>query len=137
MTVLTKLEHANGDRPIKELGAQGFFDDLPESVRAGFWIRFSNHCPSSATSWAVTARARTSSPPRPPMAISLSRSLLPSRIFSSPTIWSARRAPPPAPDPAKQEQFPSMTTSRSNDDAREQTATDTRVLKGRELDQEG
>ena len=35
MTVLTKLEHANGDRPIKELGAQGFFDDLPESVRAG------------------------------------------------------------------------------------------------------
>ena len=36
MTVLTKLEHANGDRPIKELGAQGFFDDLPESVRAGF-----------------------------------------------------------------------------------------------------
>ena len=36
MTVLTKLEHANGDRLIKELGAQGFFDDLPESVRAGF-----------------------------------------------------------------------------------------------------
>jgi hypothetical protein len=36
MKVLTKLEHANGDRLIKELGAQGFFDDLPESVRAGF-----------------------------------------------------------------------------------------------------
>ena len=29
-----------------------------------------------------------------------------------------------------------MTTSRSNDDAREQTATDKRVLKVRELDQE-
>lgn len=36
MTVLTNLEHANGDRLIKELGAQGFFDDLPESVRGGF-----------------------------------------------------------------------------------------------------
>lgn len=36
MTVLTNLEHANGDRLIKELGAQGFLDDLPESVRAGF-----------------------------------------------------------------------------------------------------
>ncbi|RWP42371.1 AbiJ-NTD4 domain-containing protein [Mesorhizobium sp.] len=36
MNVLTKLEHANGDRLIKELGAQGYFDDLPENVRAGF-----------------------------------------------------------------------------------------------------
>ncbi|HEY0120830.1 MAG TPA: hypothetical protein VGC14_03535 [Rhizobium sp.] len=36
MTVLTNLEHANGDRLIKELGAQGFLDDLPESVRGGF-----------------------------------------------------------------------------------------------------
>jgi hypothetical protein len=36
MTVLTKLEHANGDRLIKELAAQGFFDDLPETVRSGF-----------------------------------------------------------------------------------------------------
>jgi hypothetical protein len=36
MKVLTKLEHANGDKLIKELGAQGLFDDLPESVRNGF-----------------------------------------------------------------------------------------------------
>lgn len=36
MKVLTNLEHANGDRLIKELGTQGFFDDLPESVRGGF-----------------------------------------------------------------------------------------------------
>jgi hypothetical protein len=36
MKVLTKLEHANGDKLIKELGSQGFFDDLPESVRSGF-----------------------------------------------------------------------------------------------------
>ncbi|MGY8666209.1 hypothetical protein Q3C01_28200 [Bradyrhizobium sp. UFLA05-109] len=36
MAVLTNLEHANGDRLIKELGAQSFFDDLPESVRGGF-----------------------------------------------------------------------------------------------------
>jgi hypothetical protein len=36
MTVLTKLEHANADKLIKELGSQGFFDDLPESVRSGF-----------------------------------------------------------------------------------------------------
>lgn len=36
MKVLTKLEHANGDKLIKELGSQGFFDDLPESVRIGF-----------------------------------------------------------------------------------------------------
>ncbi|CUX65200.1 conserved hypothetical protein [Agrobacterium tumefaciens str. Kerr 14] len=36
MKVLTKLDHANGDRLIKELGAQGYFDDLPEAIRAGF-----------------------------------------------------------------------------------------------------
>ncbi len=36
MKVLTKLEHANGDKLIKELGSQGFFDDLPEYVRNGF-----------------------------------------------------------------------------------------------------
>jgi hypothetical protein len=36
MKVLTKLEHANGDKLIRELGSQGFFDDLPESVRSGF-----------------------------------------------------------------------------------------------------
>ena len=36
MKVLTKLEHANGDKLIKELGSQGFFDDLPESVQCGF-----------------------------------------------------------------------------------------------------
>ena len=36
MNVLTKLENANGDRLIKELVAQGYFDDLPQTVRAGF-----------------------------------------------------------------------------------------------------
>lgn len=36
MSVLAGLEHANGDRLIKELGSLGFFDDLPESARAGF-----------------------------------------------------------------------------------------------------
>ena len=35
MKVLTKLEHANGDKLIKEWGSQGFFDDLPEPVRSG------------------------------------------------------------------------------------------------------
>lgn len=36
MKVLTNLEHANSDKLIKELGSQGLFDDLPESVRSGF-----------------------------------------------------------------------------------------------------
>jgi len=36
MKVLTELEHANADKLIKELLARGYFDDLPESVRAGF-----------------------------------------------------------------------------------------------------
>ena len=36
MKVLSGLNHANGDRLIKELGTQGLFDDLPEDVRAGF-----------------------------------------------------------------------------------------------------
>jgi hypothetical protein len=29
-------EHANADRLLKDLSAQGYFDDLPDSVRAGF-----------------------------------------------------------------------------------------------------
>lgn len=36
MKVLTGLDHVNADRLIKELTAQGYFDDLPESVRKGF-----------------------------------------------------------------------------------------------------
>ncbi len=36
MKVLTGLEHANADKLIKELLGRGYFDDLPESVRAGF-----------------------------------------------------------------------------------------------------
>lgn len=36
MKVLTNLDHANGDRLIKELGVKGYFDDLPETIRAGF-----------------------------------------------------------------------------------------------------
>jgi hypothetical protein len=36
MKVLTGLDHANGDKLIKELAQQGFFDDLPEAVRNGF-----------------------------------------------------------------------------------------------------
>ena len=36
MKVLTKLGHANGGGLIKELGTQGYFDDLPSEVRAGF-----------------------------------------------------------------------------------------------------
>jgi hypothetical protein len=36
MKVLTGLEHANADKLIKELIGRGYFDDLPESVRAGF-----------------------------------------------------------------------------------------------------
>lgn len=36
MSVLSGVQHANGDRLIKELGNQGFFDDLPEAARAGF-----------------------------------------------------------------------------------------------------
>ncbi|MGI4748203.1 MAG: AbiJ-NTD4 domain-containing protein [Janthinobacterium lividum] len=36
MKVLTGSEHANADRLIKELAAKGYFDDLPEGVRAGF-----------------------------------------------------------------------------------------------------
>jgi hypothetical protein len=36
MKVLSGLEHANADRLLKELLARGYFNDLPESVRAGF-----------------------------------------------------------------------------------------------------
>ena len=36
MKVLTNIEHANADRLIKGLAGQGFFDDLPEAMRAGF-----------------------------------------------------------------------------------------------------
>lgn len=36
MKVLSGLEQANADHLIKELGTQGFFDDLPELVRPGF-----------------------------------------------------------------------------------------------------
>jgi len=34
--ILDGLEHANADKLIKELLGRGYFDDLPESVRAGF-----------------------------------------------------------------------------------------------------
>jgi hypothetical protein len=36
MKVLTGLEHANAEKLIRELCGRGYFDDLPESVRAGF-----------------------------------------------------------------------------------------------------
>ena len=36
MKVLAQLDHANADKLIKELLIRGYFDDLPESVRAGF-----------------------------------------------------------------------------------------------------
>jgi hypothetical protein len=36
MKVLTGLENANADRLIKDLQSKGYFDDLPESTRAGF-----------------------------------------------------------------------------------------------------
>ena len=36
MKALTSVDQANADRLIKELLARGYFDDLPESVRAGF-----------------------------------------------------------------------------------------------------
>lgn len=36
MKVLTGLDHVNADRLIKELAAKGYFDDLPQAVRAGF-----------------------------------------------------------------------------------------------------
>ena len=36
MKVLTDLEHANAETLIRELRGRGYFDDLPESVRAGF-----------------------------------------------------------------------------------------------------
>lgn len=36
MKVLTGLEHLNADKLVKALTEQGYLDDLPESVRAGF-----------------------------------------------------------------------------------------------------
>ena len=36
MKVLTGLDNTNADRLIKELGAKGYFDDLPDAVRNGF-----------------------------------------------------------------------------------------------------
>jgi len=36
MKVLTGIEHANADKLLKELLGKAYFDDLPESVRAGF-----------------------------------------------------------------------------------------------------
>ena len=36
MKVLTDIEHGNADKLIKTLLGRGYFDDLPESVRAGF-----------------------------------------------------------------------------------------------------
>lgn len=36
MKVMTGLPHANADQLIKALASQGYFDDLPESMRTGF-----------------------------------------------------------------------------------------------------
>lgn len=36
MKVMTGLHHASADQLIKEMLSQGYFDDLPESVRSGF-----------------------------------------------------------------------------------------------------
>jgi hypothetical protein len=36
LKVITGLQHVNADRLIKEIRAQGYLDDLPENVRAGF-----------------------------------------------------------------------------------------------------
>ena len=36
MKVLTGLQNANADKLIKELSSAGYFDDLPEAIRAGF-----------------------------------------------------------------------------------------------------
>jgi hypothetical protein len=36
MKVMTGMEHANADQLIKAMLSQGYFDDLPESIRAGF-----------------------------------------------------------------------------------------------------
>ncbi len=36
LKVLTGLEHVNADRLLKEFVAQGYLDDLPDSVREGF-----------------------------------------------------------------------------------------------------
>jgi hypothetical protein len=36
MKTLAGLEHANADRLLEELNVQGYFDDLPSSVRTGF-----------------------------------------------------------------------------------------------------
>jgi hypothetical protein len=36
LKVLTGLDHLNADRLLKEMTSQGYFNDLPESVRAGF-----------------------------------------------------------------------------------------------------
>lgn len=36
MKVLTGIEHANADRLIREMLAQGYFDDLPEGARSSF-----------------------------------------------------------------------------------------------------
>lgn len=36
LKVLTGVEHANADRLIKEMLAQGYFDDLPEGARSSF-----------------------------------------------------------------------------------------------------
>ncbi len=36
MKVMTGLHHASADRLIREMLSQGYFDDLPESIRSGF-----------------------------------------------------------------------------------------------------
>jgi len=86
MKVLSGLNHANGDRLIKELGTQGLFDDLPEDVRAGFMDQVLRALPFCETSWGDTAKGRMWSPSRPRMATSRSRSPQPSRTSSSRSI---------------------------------------------------
>lgn len=104
MTVITKLEHANGDRLIKELGAQGFFDDLPESVRAGFMDQVFKALPFLRNKLGGHGQGKdvVAIPPAyGDLAIQIAAAFQNFLI----TKHLERSPPSPAPEPTKEEQF--------------------------------
>ncbi|RWA58061.1 AbiJ-NTD4 domain-containing protein [Mesorhizobium sp.] len=105
MKVLTNLEHANSDRLIKELGTQGFFNDLPESVRGGFTDQVLKALPFLRNKLGGHGQGKgivTIPPAYGDLAIQIAAAfqnfLITKHLERSPP-------PPPAPEPVKEKQF--------------------------------
>lgn len=106
MKVLTNLEHANGDRLIKELGSQGFFDDLPESVRSGFMDQVLKALPFLRNKLGGHGQGKevVSLPPAyGELAIQIAAAF---QNFLISKHLERTTPPPPATEPAKERKFP-------------------------------